>query len=72
MRHLSDAGAFDINFMVFVLASAVSRSARFFMVSGLFWIFGPKIKPFIDKYFNWLCLIFMILLIGGFMILKYI
>lgn len=66
------AGAFDINFAIFILASAVSRSARFFLVSGLFWRFGPTIKPFIDKYFNWLCLAFMVLLIGGFVVIKLI
>ena len=66
------AGAFEINFFMFVLASTVSRSARFFLVAVLFWRYGPAIKPFIDKYFNWLCLVFMVLLIGGFMILKYL
>ncbi|MBN1343247.1 MAG: DedA family protein [Phycisphaerae bacterium] len=66
------AGVFRINFVEFLIASAVSRSARFFMVAGLFWIFGPVIKPFIDKYFNLLCLVFMVLLIGGFVVLKYV
>jgi len=66
------AGAFDINFVIFVIASTVSRSARFFLVAGLFARFGPAIKPFVDKYFNWLCLLFVILLIGGFLVLKYL
>ncbi|MBN2376167.1 MAG: DedA family protein [Sedimentisphaerales bacterium] len=66
------AGACNINFFIFVIASAVSRSARFFLVAGLFWKFGPTIKPFIDKYFNWLCLLFMVLLVGGFIVLKYL
>jgi len=66
------AGVAEISFFGFIIASTVSRSARFFLVAGLFWRFGPTIKPFIDKYFNWLCLVFVILLIGGFMVLKYI
>lgn len=66
------AGAFDINFPMFLIASAVGRSARFFLVASLFGKFGPSIKPFIDKYFNWLCLLFLLLLVGGFVILKYI
>ncbi len=37
------AGAFDINFTVFVIASAVSTGARFFLVGGLVFIFGPQI-----------------------------
>ena len=66
------AGAFKINFMVFVLASAVSRSARFFLVGGLIYVFGPGIQAFIDKYFNLLAVVFTVLLVGSFFILKYI
>jgi len=65
------AGVFGINFVMFLLASAVSRSARFFIVAGLIWKFGPPIKVFIDKYFNMLAIAFTILLIGGFVIIKY-
>jgi len=66
------AGLFKINFAIFVVASVISRSARFFLVSGLMWKFGPKIKPFIDKYFNWLALLFAVLLVGGFAAVKYL
>lgn len=66
------AGACDIAFFIFLFASAVSRSARFFLVAGLFWRFGPTIRPFVDKYFNLLCLAFVILLVGGFIVLKYV
>ena len=65
-------GICKINFAIFVLASVVSRSARFFLVAGLCRIFGPKITPFIDKYFNWLALLFTALLIGGFVALKWL
>lgn len=66
------AGVFQINFPVFVLASIVSRGARFFLVAGLMRLFGPTITPFIEKYFNWLALAFTALLIGGFLVLKYL
>ena len=66
------AGVTQINFIGFLIASTVSRSARFFLVAALFGRFGPGIKPFIDKYFNLLCLVFAILLAGGFVVLKYI
>ena len=65
-------GVFKLNFPKFVLASALSRSLRFFLVAGLFRKFGPGIKVFIDKYFNWLAILFVILLFGGFMLVKYI
>ncbi|MBU4413487.1 MAG: DedA family protein [Proteobacteria bacterium] len=64
------AGAFEINFTVFIIASAVSRAARFFLVGGLIYIFGPKIQAFIDKYLNVLAIAFVVLLVAGFAIIK--
>ncbi|HOK95701.1 MAG TPA: YqaA family protein [Anaerohalosphaeraceae bacterium] len=64
------AGIARIMFPGFLLASALSRSARFFLVAGLFGWKGEQIRPFIDKYFNWLSLVFVMLLIGGFAVLK--
>ncbi|HPA14655.1 MAG TPA: YqaA family protein [Desulfobacterales bacterium] len=66
------AGAFNINFSVFFVASLVSRSARFFLIGGLIYAFGPKIHVFIDKYFNVLVVAFTLLLIAGFVFIKYI
>jgi membrane protein YqaA with SNARE-associated domain len=66
------AGAFDINFLVFLFASAVSRSARFFLVGGLIYAFGPGIQAFIDRYFNILAIAFVVLLIVGFIAIKYL
>jgi membrane protein YqaA with SNARE-associated domain len=65
------AGVFLINFPVFVLASIIGRSARFFLVAGLIRRYGPGIRSFVDRYFNLLSLLFLILLIGGFLVLKY-
>jgi membrane protein YqaA with SNARE-associated domain len=66
------AGAFEINFVIFVLASAVSRALRFFFVGGLIYIFGPTIQSFIDRYFNALAVSFVVLLILGFVAIKYL
>ncbi|MEK6193718.1 MAG: DedA family protein [Deltaproteobacteria bacterium] len=66
------AGVFKINFFIFIAASAISRSARFFLVAGLIYYFGPGIQTFIEKYFNLLVVVFTILLVGSFVILKYI
>jgi len=66
------AGVCKVNIFTLILASALSRSARFFMVAGLFYLFGPKIKTFIEKYFNILSIIFVILLISGFFAIKYL
>lgn len=66
------AGMFKINFIVFVLASLVSRSARFFIVGGLIYLFGPRIQRFIDRYFDILAVSFTVLLVGGFVLIKYL
>ena len=66
------SGVFKMNFPLFVLASTLSRSLRFFMVAALFWKFGPSIKKFIDKYFNLLAILFFILLLAGFLAIKYL
>lgn len=65
------AGMFKIDFGVFALASLVSRSARFFLVGGLIYIFGPAIQSFIDRYFNLLAVVFTVLLVLGFVLIKY-
>ena len=66
------AGAAHISLVVFLIVSTLSRSARFFLVAGLFGLFGDRMKPLIDRYFNWLCLVFVGLLVGGFLALRYI
>ncbi|MFQ5786600.1 MAG: YqaA family protein [Thermodesulfobacteriota bacterium] len=66
------AGVCNVNIFILILASALSRSARFFMVAGLFYLFGPKIKVFIEKYFNVFTIVFVILLISGFVVIKYL
>lgn len=65
------AGAFKIDFTIFFIASAVSRSARFFVVGGLIYYFGPRIQDFINKYFDMLAVVFTILLVAGFVAVKY-
>ena len=66
------AGVFQISFPVFVVASITSRAARFFIVAGLIWKFGPPIKAFIDKYFDLLAWVFLILVVGGFVVVKWV
>ena len=65
------AGFLRADFKVFLVASALSRAARFFLVASLIYKFGPSIRIFIEKYFNILTVLFAVLLIGGFILLKY-
>ena len=64
------AGTFVMNFYKFVIVSVLSRGARFFIVSALIWKFGSEIKEFIDKYFTILSILFFIILILGFIVVK--
>jgi|TARA_B100000315_G_scaffold259407_1_gene315353 membrane protein YqaA with SNARE-associated domain len=64
------AGAVGADFWEFLVASAIGRTARFFAVSALIYYFGEKIKFYIEKYFNILTIIFGLLLIGGFVLIK--
>ena len=59
-------GMFDINFVMFLIASTISRGLRFFLIGWLIWRYGQPIKVFIDKYFNLLATLFTALLVGFF------
>ena len=64
------AGAFLLNFVRFIIASVLSRSARFFLVATLFYLYGPTINQFISRYFNILSILFIVLLLLGFWFIK--
>jgi membrane protein YqaA with SNARE-associated domain len=64
------AGAAKADFSVFMIASIIGRSLRFFAVAALIFFFGERIKRAIDRYFNLLSIVFVILLIGGFLLIK--
>ncbi len=66
------AGAFTINFPIFLIASAFSRTLRFVLVASLIYFFGPSIQKFIDRYFNLLAIVFTILLLAGFAAIKFL
>lgn len=66
------AGLFHVNIPMFIVGSIVARGLRFFLVAGLIRKFGAPIKVFIDKYFNLLAIAFTVLLIGGFILVKYL
>lgn len=65
-------GYFQIPFMTLVTASIFGRGGRFFAVSILLWIFGPPVKRFVEKYFDWLSILFVVLIVLGFLVVKYV
>jgi len=66
------SGACSIDFIRFMAASLVSRSARFFLVAGMIYLFGEPIKSLINKYFNLLTIVFFALIVLGFVVIKYL
>jgi membrane protein YqaA with SNARE-associated domain len=65
------AGVFDLSIPHFTVASITGRGGRFFIVAGLLRLFGPRVKPFIEKYLNIISIVFLVLLIGGFVVFKF-
>lgn len=66
------AGVFHVSFPTLVLASVLGRSARFFAVAGVIYLFGPQVKGLIEKYFDWLAWALLALGVGGFLALKFL
>ncbi len=66
------AGVCNVPIATLVLASLVGRSGPFFAVALIVRIVGPKARDFIDKYFNILASAFFVLLVLGFVAVKYL
>jgi membrane protein YqaA with SNARE-associated domain len=66
------SGAVGLSLPVFILASIVARGLRFFIVAGLLYFFGPAIRDFIEKRLALVFTLFVVLLIGGFYLIRYV
>lgn len=65
-------GATAISIPVFVLASVLGRGARFFGVAALLFFFGPIVRAWIERYFDRLAVLFLLLLAGGFLVVRWL
>jgi membrane protein YqaA with SNARE-associated domain len=66
------AGATKMNVVAFALASVVARAMRFFLVAGLLYWFGEPIRTFIEKRLTLVTTVAVVLLVGGFVAVKYL
>jgi membrane protein YqaA with SNARE-associated domain len=66
------SGATGLSMPVFMVASVAARGLRFFVVSALLYWFGPPIRAFIERYLGLLAILFVVLLLGGFALVKYV
>ena len=66
------AGTFHVNFYVFFIMSFLSRGVRFFVVAGLIYLFGHKIRYFLEKRLDLIFVLCMVLVVIGFILVNYL
>lgn len=66
------SGATGLSLPVFMLASVLARGLRFFAVAGLLYLFGPPIRTFIEQRLGLVFSVFMVGLVGGFALIRYL
>lgn len=66
------AGAFKINWPVFVIASVVSRGLRFFAIALIISLFGDKARYFLQKRFDLILVVSLVLVVLGFVLIKFV
>ncbi len=64
------SGFLQLNLGTLLAASTIGRSARFFLLGALCFVWGPRIKTFIERHFNWVCLGIGLLVAAAFLVLK--
>ena len=64
------SGVVHMNLIVFTIASIIARGMRFFLVAWLLKKYGETMREFIEKNLGWLSILFLLLLIGGFAMIK--
>jgi membrane protein YqaA with SNARE-associated domain len=65
-------GAAKLSLLIFLPAAIFTRSARFFLEATLVRIFGAPIRHFIESYLPWVTTGFVVLLVGGFLAIKFL
>lgn len=65
------SGATGLSLPIFIVSSIVARAGRFFLVAALLWKYGAPIRDFIEKRLGLVFTIFVLLLLGGFVVARY-
>lgn len=66
------SGVFNISLITLIIASIIGRAGRFFLVAGALRLWGARIAQTVEKYFNWFSIAFVVLLVAGFVLVKYL
>ena len=66
------AGVFAVPLSTLVVASALGRSGRFFLVASVMWVFGAHAKEFLERYLEVVTIALAALVIAGFLALRWL
>ena len=66
------SGVVHLDLITFTIASVIARGMRFYLVAWLLKKYGAPMKIFIEKNLGILSVLFLVLLVGGFIVIKYI
>ena len=66
------SGVAQFGLPAFIAASIASRGARFFLLAALLWWFGDFAREFIERRLALVTTVFGVLLVGGFLVLRYL
>lgn len=66
------SGVMSLNPAIFFVSCIAARAPRFMLEAALLWKFGEPIKAFIERRLQWLMIAFVLLIISGFVALKYV
>lgn len=65
-------GVFGVSLPLLMLGSALGRTIRFGISSTLIFFFGPRVKPVIERYFEWICAGALVVLVSVVLLLRYV
>jgi membrane protein YqaA with SNARE-associated domain len=66
------AGVAKMDLFAFIGASIIARAMRFYLVAGLLYFFGEPIREFIERRLMLVTTVFVVLLVGGFVAIRYL
>jgi len=66
------AGAIEMPFVPFLVIGLLGRASRFFLVGAILRLFGRPVRSLLEKHFNLATILFLTLLVGGFLILRFL
>jgi membrane protein YqaA with SNARE-associated domain len=66
------SGAAHFDLLTFGAASLLTRGVRFYLVAALLYVFGEPIRTFIEKHLTLVTTAFVLLIVGGFVAIRYL